>query len=185
MNSADDRIGIVLLLLGRQPFVVGKDDLALLQCGCIRPAATLFRFWDGCHERRNTTRFPNLLRWLTRLVEFPVPAGVPVRRVQNRLIEEIRHPCLHCITTCPKGPNSLPNEPWGHNQRCQTYPSATKWHQKDMVCLELRSNSDELITYRKFDFPHSCQWYQRNGSSQPMRSREWSAELQSRRSLSG
>jgi hypothetical protein len=71
----DDRGGVVLLLLGREPLAFVEDKSCL--CGSL----ALLRLWDRRDEFGTASIVDDLLRGLPRLIEFPAPPRVFVGRV--------------------------------------------------------------------------------------------------------
>ncbi len=82
-HLVDDRRGVVLLLRGRKPLALVEDH-DLLRAGFLpfpRPG-------NGRDEFGPAAGLDDPLRRLALLVEFPMPPGTFIRRVQDRMFEE-------------------------------------------------------------------------------------------------
>src|SRR5687768_13530879 len=77
----DDRRGIVLLLLTRDPLFILKENLFL-------PLLLFLRLRDGRDVFRGAAVLHDAVCWLSRFIELPVLLRVLVRRIQDRLREE-------------------------------------------------------------------------------------------------
>ena len=83
-HLVDDRGGVVLLLLGREPLAFVEDDRLLRW----RPAFRFFGFGIGVMNSARRRRLEDLLRRLAALIQLPVPRRAGVGGVEDRVVEE-------------------------------------------------------------------------------------------------
>ena len=76
----------------RTDILIGRGPRGL-PCRCRRLLfLLLLRLGNRRDELGAATRIQNLLSWLPRSIQFPVPCGMLIGRIQNRMVEEgIRH----------------------------------------------------------------------------------------------
>jgi hypothetical protein len=82
-HFVDDRVGVVLLLLGRQPGTFIENDILLGRRGF-----SFLRLGDRRDELGAATGVDDFLRRLAVGIEFPMPLGALVRRIEDRMLEE-------------------------------------------------------------------------------------------------
>jgi hypothetical protein len=79
----DDRRGIVLLFLGREPLAFIENECILF--GGLFP---FLRFWDRRDEIGAAQNFENSLRGLPVRIQLPVSRRTLIRRIQDRVVKD-------------------------------------------------------------------------------------------------
>ena len=94
-DTVDDRGVGVLLLLGRQPLALIKDEVRLFGLALLLP-----RGRDRSYELSRAAAINDLLRRLAARVELPMSSGVVVGRIQDRTFKKsVGHFGLCCCSS--------------------------------------------------------------------------------------
>ena len=134
----DDRGGIILLLGRREPFAFIENNLVLvLSQGCRLP---FLRLRDRRDKLSSSPLREYLLCWLAARVQFPMPPGTLVGRVENRVVE--------------KGV--------GHRKTSAPLTAGLTWSNRTawllVICKRLSSVRIRWVYYRHAPLPGLVMW---------------------------